>query len=47
MSFSLAPFIGSWPFLLKAIGVTLSISGLSMLLGFAIGVIVGSLRTYG
>lgn len=47
MTFSLAPFISSWPFLLNAIGVTLSISAFSMLLGFAIGIIVGSLRTYG
>lgn len=47
MSITLQPFISSWPFLLKAIGVTLLISVLSMLLGFAIGVIVGGLRTYG
>ena len=47
MSISLAPFIDSWPFLLKAIGVTLFISVFSMLLGFVIGVVVGSLRTYG
>ncbi len=47
MTISLAPFIDSWPFLLKAVGVTLFISVFSMLLGFVIGVIVGSLRTYG
>jgi polar amino acid transport system permease protein len=47
MTISLAPFIDSWPFLLRAVGVTLFISVFSMLLGFVIGVIVGSLRTYG
>ena len=47
MTITLSPFIASWPFLLKAVGVTLTISVLSMLLGFVIGVIVGSLRTYG
>ena len=47
MSISLAPFMASWPFLLKAVGVTLFISVLSMVLGLAIGVVVGSLRTYG
>jgi len=31
MTISLAPFIDSWPFLLKAIGVTLFISVFSML----------------
>ena len=47
MTISLAPFIDSWPFLLKAVGITLFISVFSMLVGFVIGVIVGSLRTYG
>lgn len=47
MSIDLSPIVTSWPFLLKAVGVTLLISVLSMLLGFAIGVAVGSLRTYG
>lgn len=47
MSISLAPFVASWPFLLKAVGVTLFISIASMGLGFGIGVVVGALRTYG
>lgn len=47
MSITLQPFIASWPFLLKAVWITLLVSVLSMLLGFAIGVVVGSLRTYG
>jgi polar amino acid transport system permease protein len=39
--------VNSWPFLLKAVWITLLISLLSMALGFAIGVAVGALRTYG
>jgi polar amino acid transport system permease protein len=47
MSISFAPFINSWPFLLKAVWVTLMISVISMAVGFIIGVFVGGLRTYG
>jgi polar amino acid transport system permease protein len=47
MSISLTPFITSWPFLLKAVWITLVLSLASMGLGFAIGVVVGALRTYG
>ncbi len=47
MTIDLAPIVASWPFLLHAVWVTLMISVLSMILGFAIGVVVGSLRTYG
>jgi polar amino acid transport system permease protein len=47
MSISLTPFINSWPFLLKAVWITLALSLASMGLGFAIGVVVGALRTYG
>ena len=46
-TFSLSPIIESAPFLLKAVGVTVFISVLAMLLGFAIGIVVGVLRTYG
>ena len=46
-TFSLSPIIESAPFLLKAVGVTVFISVLAMLLGFAIGIVVGALRTYG
>ena len=34
-------------FLLQALWMTLLVSGVSMALGFAIGVVVGTLRTYG
>jgi polar amino acid transport system permease protein len=47
MSIDLSPFVGSWSFLLKAVSLTIFISVMSMLLGFAIGVVVGALRTYG
>jgi polar amino acid transport system permease protein len=47
MSISLSPFLGAWPYLLKAIWVTLFVSVASMAVGFAIGVVVGALRTYG
>jgi polar amino acid transport system permease protein len=47
MNITLAPLVSNWFFLLKAAWITLLISILSMLLGFVIGVIVGSLRTYG
>ncbi len=47
MTFTLAPFIDNWYFLLKAVWVTIVVSILSMLLGFVIGVVVGGLRTYG
>ena len=47
MSIDLTPFISSWPFLLKAVWITLVLSLASMGLGFAIGVVVGALRTYG
>jgi polar amino acid transport system permease protein len=47
MNVDLQPIIGSWPFLAKALGMTLLISLFSTLLGFAIGIVVGGLRTYG
>jgi len=47
MSIDLSPFTDSWPFLLKAVALTIFISAMSMLLGFVVGVIVGALRTYG
>jgi len=36
-----------WPFLLHALWTTLYVSTLSLLLGFAIGILVGGLRSYG
>ena len=47
MNITLKPIIDSWPFLLKALWVTVSLSISSMLLGLAIGIVVGTLRTYG
>jgi polar amino acid transport system permease protein len=47
MDINIQPIIQSWPFLLKALAMTIFVSTLSTLLGFAIGIIVGTLRTYG
>ena len=47
MDVNLQPIIDSWPFLAKALRTTLVVSGLSTIVGFAIGVVVGVLRTYG
>ncbi|WP_119388445.1 amino acid ABC transporter permease [Taklimakanibacter lacteus] len=47
MDINIQPILQSWPFLLKALMMTILVSALSTLLGFAIGVIVGALRTYG
>jgi His/Glu/Gln/Arg/opine family amino acid ABC transporter permease subunit len=47
MDINLQPIIASWPFLAKALAMTIFISTLSTLLGFAIGIMVGALRTYG
>src|SRR5205085_994472 len=37
----------NWPFLLKALGVTLAVSALSMLLGLALGILIAIGRNYG
>ncbi len=47
MDINFQPLLDSWLFLLRAIGTTVLLSILSMLLGFVIGVVVGALRTYG
>ena len=47
MDINIQPLLDSWFFLLRAVWTTLVLSVLSMLLGFAIGVVVGALRTYG
>ncbi len=47
MSIDISPLLNSWPFLLRAFWMTIVVSVLSMALGFAIGVVVGTLRTYG
>jgi His/Glu/Gln/Arg/opine family amino acid ABC transporter permease subunit len=47
MDINIQPIIQSWPFLLKALLMTIFVSAVSTLLGFVIGTIVGALRTYG
>ena len=47
MDINLTPILSSWPFLAKALGMTIFVSVMSMVVGFAIGVVVGALRTYG
>ncbi|MGE0007036.1 MAG: amino acid ABC transporter permease [Parvibaculaceae bacterium] len=47
MNITLQPIIESWPFLAKALMMTIFVSIASTALGFAIGTVVGALRTYG
>lgn len=47
MSLDFSPLFQSWQFMAKALWTTLVISGLSIALGFVVGVLVGALRTYG
>ena len=47
MDINLQPIIDSWPFLAKALRTTLIVSIFSTVVGFAIGAVVGILRTYG
>lgn len=47
MTIDLAPLLLRWQFLSSAILVTIELSALSMVVGLAIGTIVGTLRTYG
>ena len=47
MTVDLSPIVGAWPFLARALGVTVFVSLASMLLGFALGLFVGAGRVYG
>jgi polar amino acid transport system permease protein len=47
MDIDLSPFLENWQFLLRAIGTTMLLSVFSILLGCAIGIVCGALRTYG
>jgi polar amino acid transport system permease protein len=47
MTIDLSPIAGAWPFLAKALGVTVFISLASMLLGLVLGLFVGAGRVYG
>jgi polar amino acid transport system permease protein len=47
MDIDITPILTSRLFLLQALWMTLLVSGVSMAFGFAIGVVVGTMRTYG
>ena len=47
MEIDLGPLLESWRFLLRGVGVTIEISLLSIVLGLLIGLVLGTLRTYG
>jgi His/Glu/Gln/Arg/opine family amino acid ABC transporter permease subunit len=47
MTVDLSPIVGAWPFLAKALGVTVFVSLASMFLGFVLGLLVGAGRVYG
>jgi len=44
---NLTPLVANWRFLASALGTTLTLSGLAMLAGLAVGTLVGIARTYG
>jgi polar amino acid transport system permease protein len=47
MEIDISPLLVNWQFMLQAVETTLEVSVFSILLGTAIGVVVGVLRTYG
>jgi polar amino acid transport system permease protein len=47
MSLDFTPILEYWPFLLKGVGVTLELSGASVLCGVAVGLVAGIWRAYG
>jgi polar amino acid transport system permease protein len=47
MTIHLSPLLVNWKFLTQAVGVTLTLSALSILVGLAIGIVAAALRTYG
>jgi len=47
VTIDLSPVVGAWPFLAKALGVTVFVSLSSMLVGFVLGLVVGAGRVYG
>jgi His/Glu/Gln/Arg/opine family amino acid ABC transporter permease subunit len=47
MDIDISPLLQNWPFLMRGLVVTLELSVLSILLGLAIGIVFGVLRTYG
>jgi His/Glu/Gln/Arg/opine family amino acid ABC transporter permease subunit len=47
MDIDISPLVVNWQFMLTAVGFTLMLSALSILLGLAVGLASGILRTYG
>jgi polar amino acid transport system permease protein len=47
MTFEFAPILDRWQFLASGLLITLTVSGLSIALGFALGTVLGLARTYG
>src|SRR5262249_53202983 len=47
MEIDISPLLNNWQFMLEAIGMTLMLSALSIVLGLVVGVVCGTLRTYG
>jgi His/Glu/Gln/Arg/opine family amino acid ABC transporter permease subunit len=47
MDIDITPLLVNWQFMLQAVGVTVLLSALSIVLGLAIGLVCGVLRTYG
>lgn len=47
MTIDLSPIWNAWPFLLKALGVTVFVSLASMALGVVLGLVIGAGRAYG
>jgi His/Glu/Gln/Arg/opine family amino acid ABC transporter permease subunit len=47
MKINLTPLLVNWQFLGHAVGVTLSVSGMAITVGLAIGIVAAGLRTYG
>ncbi|MBV8766688.1 MAG: amino acid ABC transporter permease [Hyphomicrobiales bacterium] len=47
MDVDISPLIENWQFILTGLGFTVSLSGLSIVLGVGIGLVCGVMRTYG
>ena len=47
MEIDVSPLLENWQFMLQAVGMTVLLSALSIVVGVAIGIVCGILRTYG
>src|ERR1700730_4322246 len=47
MEIDISPLFENWQFMLQAVGMTVLLSALSIVVGVAIGIVCGVLRTYG